>query len=244
MKMINFSSGTAPAHLKTRTRFVIFCLLAGLGAAGFAGARSRLADKGLVVHEWGTFTSVQGGDGVLVDWRPLETSKLPNFVYDWKHPGLNRQSAGSLVLGKGGMYTLQRMETPVIYFYSDERKTVDVSVKFPKGLITEWYPQAEQIGPATTPVNPPLATLDGYAHKVGFKQDFSFSSLLQHATTRESRARWSRVEVLPRSQDAQLASLLPLDRSGSHYFSARDTEANYLQINSRNSTNAAPELEK
>ena len=33
-----------------------------------------------VAHEWGTFTSVQGGDGVLLDWRPLETSRLPKFV--------------------------------------------------------------------------------------------------------------------------------------------------------------------
>src|SRR5580765_3936468 len=40
-----------------------------------------------VAHEWGTFTSVQGRDGVLLDWRPLETSQLPKFVYDWTRPG-------------------------------------------------------------------------------------------------------------------------------------------------------------
>src|SRR6266571_5656214 len=51
---------------------------------------------GYVAHEWGTFTSVQGGDGVLLDWRPLESSHLPKFVYDWTHAGLNRQPAGKL----------------------------------------------------------------------------------------------------------------------------------------------------
>src|SRR5213594_2999166 len=52
-------------------------------------------------HEWGTFTSVQGGDGILLDWRPLETSKLPKFVYDWTRPGIGRQ--GPVLLGKGAM---------------------------------------------------------------------------------------------------------------------------------------------
>jgi len=46
-----------------------------------------------VAHEWGTFTSVQGGDGVLLDWPSLVSSRLPKFVYDWTHAGLNRQSA-------------------------------------------------------------------------------------------------------------------------------------------------------
>src|ERR1044072_9140426 len=87
--------------------------LSGLLSAGKTSSR-------YVAHEWGTFTSVQGGDGALLDWRPLETSRLPGFVYDWTHPGLSRQGAGGFapggILTKGGMVTLQRMETPVIYF--------------------------------------------------------------------------------------------------------------------------------
>src|ERR1051325_9632805 len=54
-----------------------------------------------VAHERGTFTSVQGGDGALLDWRPLETSRLPKFVYDWKNPGLHRQGGGLPCLGQG-----------------------------------------------------------------------------------------------------------------------------------------------
>ncbi|MFM8273890.1 MAG: hypothetical protein ACKODX_16380 [Gemmata sp.] len=37
---------------------------------------------------------------------------------------------------------LVSMETPVIYFYTDTETRVAVKVDFPKGWITEWYPQA------------------------------------------------------------------------------------------------------
>ncbi|HEV8487854.1 MAG TPA: hypothetical protein VGV87_30210, partial [Blastocatellia bacterium] len=39
-------------------------------------------DNHLVVHEWGTFTSIAGKQGVSVEWRPLAgASDLPTFVY-------------------------------------------------------------------------------------------------------------------------------------------------------------------
>ena len=98
-----------------------------------------------VAHEWGTFTSLQGANGDLILWKPLETSVLPGFVYNSEKAGLNRMVKG---LGKGSMLTLQRMETPVIYFYTKTEQTIDVQVKFPKGLVTEWYPQAKQVGPS------------------------------------------------------------------------------------------------
>ncbi len=47
------------------------------------------------------------------------------------------------------------METPAIYFYAKEPRTVGVSVQFPRGLITEWYPQASRVGPAMGPTNSP-----------------------------------------------------------------------------------------
>jgi hypothetical protein len=34
------------------------------------------------------------------------------------------------------------METPVLYFYGSQDTTADVRVDFPKGTITEWYPQS------------------------------------------------------------------------------------------------------
>src|SRR5262249_27912297 len=35
-----------------------------------------------------------------------------------------------------------RMETPVLYFYSPHDVRVDARVRFPKGTITEWFPDA------------------------------------------------------------------------------------------------------
>ena len=52
---------------------------AWLGVAGVAGGDEP---AGLVVHEWGTFTSVVGGSGVALEWRPLaDRTDLPSFVY-------------------------------------------------------------------------------------------------------------------------------------------------------------------
>ena len=229
---------------KLRSFRACACLLAGTAALVAIGAMTRTTQKGLVAHEWGTFTSVQGSDGVLLDWRPLQTSRLPGFVYDWSKPGLNRRPAGPSTFSKVGMITLQRMETPVIYFYSDSDRTVDVSVEFPKGLITEWYPQAAQIGPATVPVTSAVAMLDNYAHKAGAKPAFTFASLLSRPVFKDSRAHWANIEIKPARQNNALAASLSSDHSGSHYFSARGTDADFLQVKSLVATNPAPETEK
>lgn len=206
----------------------------------FAGFLNRSSSGGYTAHEWGTFTSVQGGDGALLDWRPLETSRLPGFVYNWNHPGLNRQMRPTF--GKAGMIALQRMETPVIYFYSDHAQSVNVSVDFPKGIITEWYPQAKQIGPSSVPIPPAVVKADNAAHRVGAKPEFTFESWLDKSSTRDSRALWAHVEIL--KANSGLESSLMTDRSGSHYFAARETDANFLRVASLAATNPAPELEK
>jgi len=218
-------------------------LFLGIAAIGLIGFVTRNHER-FVAHEWGTFTSVQGGDGVLLDWRPLETSRLPKFVYDWQKPGLGRRAGGGPPFTKSVMLTLQRMETPVIYFYADHDQTVDVSVNFPRGLITEWYPQATQIGPATVPVSSIVANLDRFAHKIGVKPAFTFASLLSSPGAKESRARWGRIEILAQKRGPNLAAALPFDQSGSHYFAARDTDANYLRVDSGVATNPVPEHEK
>jgi hypothetical protein len=100
-------------------------------------------DDHLVVHEWGTFTSIAGKDGVALEWRPLNGSTdLPSFVHTiaegakgLRHPSL-----------KADLTATVRMETPVLYFYSGSEMDVSVKVDFPKGKITEWYPQARDVG--------------------------------------------------------------------------------------------------
>jgi len=113
------------------------------GPAGKARQEIVSAEDRLVVHEWGTFTSIAGKDGVALEWRPLNgSSDLPKFVHTIgnRGPGLRHQPT------KGEMSTLIRMETPVLFFYSENETEVSVKVEFPRGKITEWYPQARSVG--------------------------------------------------------------------------------------------------
>src|SRR5438067_2482449 len=200
---------------------ILILVLAALKSAVSAWAASN---QGYVVHEWGTFTSVQGADGVPVAWNSLETKKLPKFVYDWSKPGLDRRPAGGLDRGlKSRFLTLQRMETPVIYFYSDTERTIDVTVRFPQGLITEWYPQAHDIGPSAFPPNKLATALDGLVQKTGARPRFTIASLFGRKGVADSRIHWKSIRVLPTGRHADLDAVIPTDTSGIHYFAARET---------------------
>ena len=191
-------------------------LQSALLASSLSFAASPGTTANYTVHEWGTFTSVQGGDGHLQWWQSTQVSELPNFVYDWTKPGLNR---GSLFQGKGFMVTLQRMETPVIYFYANQPLTADVDISFPQGSITEWYPQATQVGPTfAANSNAPVGGI-----------------------LKRSGIIWRNLEITP---DVKADSSLPQDASGSHYFAARATAANLVRANVPTPTNAVTELEK
>src|SRR6266542_216326 len=155
-------------------------------------AVSSHASGAYVAHEWGTFTSVQGADGVQIEWNPLITSELPKFVYNRNK--LPAARGGRVyVPGKDGFAALQRLETPVIYFYSDQEQTVDVTVNFPQGIVTEWYPKL-----ARTAAGKPGEMPQG-------------SKFL----------RWENVRVVPPKQNDPLTQLLAFDKSGSHYYTAR-----------------------
>src|SRR6266496_740837 len=150
------------------------CLSLVLAVAPWSVFAGNDAIENYLAHEWGTFTSVQGADGVLLPWNPLETTPLPKFVYDWNKPGLDRRPASA---PKSVFVTLQRMETPVIYFYSNHERTVDVTVRFPQGLITEWYPQAHDIGPSAFPPNKLATALDGFAQQAGLSPRITLASM-------------------------------------------------------------------
>jgi hypothetical protein len=110
------------------------CLLCCL--AGSVLAQRRPADPELLAHEWGTFTSIAGSDGRAVMWTPVSAAsaaELPGFV--------ERLHIGAF---KSGLSGTVRMETPVLYFYSPHSVNVSVRVHFAKGIITEWYPHADE----------------------------------------------------------------------------------------------------
>lgn len=128
--------------------------LAGTSAmvgAGDSGTQGPLVNSpDLKVHEWGTFTSVAGPDGQAVEWTPFSgPSDLPCFVTVLNPSSIKTGPKGYLPMLRATV----RMETPVIYFYSGREQTVNARVRFPQGLITEWYPQgAVPAVPALTPL--------------------------------------------------------------------------------------------
>ncbi len=105
-----------------------------LGLGWAAAVPDSKASKGMIVHEWGTFTSFSGADGVPTHFTP-NNNDLPGFVYHQEGP----PDCKAVYLETDGLVS---METPVLYFYSDKAVQASVNVDFPKGWITEWYPYA------------------------------------------------------------------------------------------------------
>jgi hypothetical protein len=106
-----------------------------LSAAIFllAADSSTVQPNNLTVHEWGTFTSVAGEDGSSIEWDTLGCKDdLPGFVNAVGYRGFKFRLQGTV-----------RMETPVMYFYSPRETSARVQVRFPFGVITEWYPKGD-----------------------------------------------------------------------------------------------------
>jgi hypothetical protein len=160
-------------------------------------------DPYLTAHEWGTFTSIAGKDGRAVEWLPLTGSTdLPSFVEHFRG-----------VAFKGGLLGTVRMETPVLYFYTNRETTVSVHVSFSKGLITEWYPRASHVDPIA-------AVAPKYAN-------FSDWSLYQEHP--DGSISWDSVDLQPRS-----FAEFPRENRANHYYAARQTASTPVQIKTSN----------
>ena len=147
-----------PIRYNGSSNKVMTVVVAALALAG--GARALQASSGFkskdsfVVHEWGTFTSVQGSDGVSLAGLQHEEEALPAFVHG-RDPlaEAERQSSSN----PGGAYpcrfkcafsqllnaiplVTQKMETPVLYFHSSQARPVELSVQFPLGVISQYFP--------------------------------------------------------------------------------------------------------
>src|SRR5438876_392175 len=92
----------------------------------------------LIVHEWGTFVSMEGSDGLALDGLHHDEADLPRFVHSRPRDQLRLRA------------TTSKLETPVLYFYPQgpsPAKYVNVRVDFPEGILTQWYPQAALSSP-------------------------------------------------------------------------------------------------
>src|SRR5262245_59034964 len=92
----------------------------GIAAANPAPAERPAGGSGsLIVHEWGTFLSVQGSDGVTLGGMVASEEVLPAFVEARSISTWQRTKIFS------------KMETPVTYFYTDRPRVVNVRVDMP-----------------------------------------------------------------------------------------------------------------
>jgi len=121
----------------------------------------KTAPNHLTVHEWGTFTSLQGSDGVVQQGLQHEEESLPAFVHgrDPLHepqpgapagrpPGCRGKCLEFGTLANTPLAVTQKMETPVLYFYSNAAQHVDIGVRFPQGIISQYYPNPVDFSPA------------------------------------------------------------------------------------------------
>jgi hypothetical protein len=146
-------------------RISVFMAAAPLILIASSAPWASQVQPGLIAHEWGTFTSLQDSEGHSREGLYHEDELLPDFVHsrlkdsfarvggqaaflaDYPHPGHGKGVEFPPKSGTAFAVT-QKMETPVIYFYSPTSQRVKVDVEFPGGLITQWYPQASSYSPA------------------------------------------------------------------------------------------------
>ncbi len=140
-----------------------------IGCIVLLSAAVVCADKpaDLVIHEWGTFTSLQNARGEAIGGINIDDEPVPQFVHSLDENLLQqRESAirrrreyggkGAFTVGPHPDITM-RLETPVVYFYEQRPVdkplpplNVDLSVTFKGGFLTQYYPNAASPTPAVT----------------------------------------------------------------------------------------------
>jgi hypothetical protein len=180
------------------------CAVLGLSLAAtpiLFRAQSPSSDPSLTAHEWGTFTSIAAKDGHAAEWLPLTGSTdLPAFVEHFQTPDF-----------KGGLRGRVRMETPVLYFYTNHPTTISVHVSFSQGLITEWYPHANRVEPVG---------LQTQTRMVAYLNDWS-----RRQKQPDSSISWDSITLEPNS-----SAILPREGRADHYYAARQTSSTPLRI--------------
>ena len=168
-----------------------------------------------MLHEWGTNTVVVGSDGGLLRGLHHEGDDLPAFVYD-------RLKQGDVL----GFPAVDKMETPVDYFYSDVPRSVSVRIDMPHGVLTQWYPAVAAFSP------PILNATHGPELYVDPVSDVHYAYASATCQTKYSTPTagvldWGKVEILARDAAVTLPEA-PLDRYTWSY--ARQVAANAIRV--------------
>lgn len=214
-----------------RTRIATWMTVAALAAVGWAWigfspqkspaapdqSEARRAEERLIAHEWGTFTSFSGSDGIQLEFRSLTSSDLPEFIPDLEdYARYSREWEEQDNFDKRFMRSHQRMETPVVYFYTGQEREVNVRVDFPQGLLTEFYPPPKEIRFAKS-------YYDKHKKELG-----------------DAFLSWEKVRLIPPSQrdlvrptgveGVSAAPELPVVPDGNPYGFARNTDSALVEV--------------
>jgi hypothetical protein len=185
------------------------------GDGELKSAVARIGGKDhFIVHEWGTFTSFSGSDGVTLEFRPLIDVDLPRFVLD-----RGRQEGKLNPFLKYDYRVFQRMETPVTYFYSDREREARVRVGFPQGMLTEFYPPVERQLPEFNLFKPQPLT--------GAELDWGKVWIVPEDRLRVDLADAKLADLV---RDRVLHRLLPNSDNYPHYAYARETDSALVYV--------------
>ena len=119
----------------------------------------------LVVHEWGSIVYVADSKaktqiGVISE----DQSDLPDFVQVWSEQAVQRP-----VL----------MKKPILYFYTKKDMFVNVTVNYPKGIFTQWWPNPQSFLPYLPRKGQVAPTANGMLHwRIGLKVDKSLDKAM------------------------------------------------------------------
>lgn len=196
-------------------------------ATALASDTSRTVDSetSLIVHEWGTFTSFSGSDGVKLEFRPLVENDLPRFV-------LNRANLWSQWFSKASLPAIQRMETPVTYFYTPVERDVTARVAFPQGLLTEFYPPVRSFGPESMNVDE--------ARSKALKDSWLDWGHIHLIPPESLRAHVRDKELSRRIGQHVDRTMTPNADGFEHYAAARDTDSAIVQVRHSNEKTSQP----
>lgn len=143
--------------------------------------------SGLVVHEWGSMKHQMGTYSSEFDLIGEDQADLPKFVQVWA----DQPVAVPMMI-----------EKPILYFYTDKKTTVNVNVKFPKGILTQWYPDVMRFTPQRYHTRP--------------------GQVLPSRMFRNGMLWWNQVVLDP---DADPATFARVDENHPWWHIVRDTDA-------------------
>ncbi len=106
--------------------------------------------ESLIIHEWGTFTSLQDPQGRTIGGINTDEEPLPHFVHDllpfFLRPHGDLAPVFVKISPRLAPNITMRLETPVVYVHVPPGAKLDpftLSVSFTGGILSQFYPLAE-----------------------------------------------------------------------------------------------------